>query len=265
MAQIGSTDKSIGHIPLQPVNSDVIRYFFERESMSTPIILVHGAFHGAWCWDKVVRLINKSNINVIAIDLPGHGDNTNPLADLYGDAAAIRELLHQIEVPPILLGHSFAGGAITEAVDDSALIKHIVYLAAVLTEEGKSMAEDTPYFGDDWPYYHAVIDNGDGTLSLDTDKTKDVFYHDCSIEDAEWATSKLCNQRIEANQVMNYSPWSTVESTYVICAKDRVLPVNIQWQWAAKCDHQVMFDTGHSPMLSQPELLANLLIKLSTT
>jgi pimeloyl-ACP methyl ester carboxylesterase len=47
---------------------------------SPTFILVHGGWHGAWCWNKVLPLLKEKGVNAIAIDLPGHGEDKTPVA-----------------------------------------------------------------------------------------------------------------------------------------------------------------------------------------
>jgi len=51
-----------------------------------PIVLVHGAFHGAWCWERLRAVLDERALPSIAVDLPGHGDSAAPLGDLHADA-----------------------------------------------------------------------------------------------------------------------------------------------------------------------------------
>ena len=59
--------------------------------MSATVILVHGAWHGAWCWERVVPELAARGIDTVAVDLPGHGASTEPFGDMYGDAASVRQ------------------------------------------------------------------------------------------------------------------------------------------------------------------------------
>ena len=58
--------------------------------MTARVVLVHGAWHGAWCWAPVVDLLRAEGVDVVAVDLPGHGADRGPLTDLHGDAARVR-------------------------------------------------------------------------------------------------------------------------------------------------------------------------------
>ncbi len=53
------------------------------------VVLVHGAWHGAWCWEPAIAALAAASVTALAIDLPGHGDDPGPLGDLHGDAAHV--------------------------------------------------------------------------------------------------------------------------------------------------------------------------------
>src|SRR4051794_4678303 len=77
-----------------------------------PIVLVHGAFHGAWCWAALQTELDRLGVPSYAIDLPGHGASTAPLEDLHGDADAVARLLEAIDDEVVLVGHSYGGAVI---------------------------------------------------------------------------------------------------------------------------------------------------------
>ena len=104
---------------------------------SRPILLVHGAWHGAWCWDPVLALLAARQIRASAIDLPGHGTDPGTLTDLHGDAESVWSALDRFDDPVILVGHSYGGVVITEAgVHPQA--SHLVYVASFNLDEGES-------------------------------------------------------------------------------------------------------------------------------
>ena len=87
----------------------------ETEPTSAIVVLIHGAWHGAWCWDRVVPQLETAGVPTVAVDLPGHGASTEPLGDLYTHAAFVRDLLDGIDGPIVLCGHSYGGAVISEA------------------------------------------------------------------------------------------------------------------------------------------------------
>ncbi|MEC8465318.1 MAG: alpha/beta fold hydrolase, partial [Actinomycetota bacterium] len=73
------------------------------------VLLVHGAWHGAWCWAPLQQALDQLGIPSYAIDLPGHGISPLPLGDLHSDAAAVVEALDTLPSDTLLIGHSYGG------------------------------------------------------------------------------------------------------------------------------------------------------------
>ena len=70
-------------------------------------VLVHGAFHGAWCWDKVVPLLDAAGMPSVAVELP--------FTSFAADVDAVRAALDAASGSVVLCGHSYGGAVITEA------------------------------------------------------------------------------------------------------------------------------------------------------
>ncbi|HSV52919.1 MAG TPA: alpha/beta fold hydrolase [Burkholderiaceae bacterium] len=141
-----------------------------RTTAKRPVLLVHGAWHGAWCWGKVAPMLAAAGHPVVAIDLPGHGLNAlfpvaydvqprpgafaterSPLAAItladYANAvaAAVESLLAAGFPAPMVVGHSMGGGAIQAAAEllGPAKIARLVYVAAFMPKDGTSMLSYT--------------------------------------------------------------------------------------------------------------------------
>jgi pimeloyl-ACP methyl ester carboxylesterase len=105
------------------------------------IVLVHGAWHGGWCFDDLRTALSAHGAASIAPDLPGHGSDTAPQADVVGDALAVIDAMRSVEGPVVLMGHSYGGCVITQVAADSAariMVGHLVYLCAVMSTAGQS-------------------------------------------------------------------------------------------------------------------------------
>ena len=109
-----------------------------------PIVLVHGAFHGAWCWAPLQAELDRLGIPSYAIDLPGHGASTAPLENLHGDAAAVEALLdgwrRDIDEDVVLVGHSY-GGAVIGQAGLAGRVRRLVFLAALVAGGGRVLHE----------------------------------------------------------------------------------------------------------------------------
>src|SRR5687767_5236401 len=99
------------------------------------VVLVHGAWHGPWCWDKVVALLDEEGVPSVAVELP--------FTSFADDVAATRGVIQAVDGPVVLCGHSYGGAVITEAGHHPA-VEHLVYLTAFALEEGESPAATAP-------------------------------------------------------------------------------------------------------------------------
>lgn len=166
--------------------------------MSSTIVLVHGAWHGAWCWDRVVGPLRDAGHDELALDLPGHGADPGPLGDLHGDAASVRAALDGVDGDVVLVGHSYGGAVITEAGDHPA-VQRLVYVAAFCIDEHESCATA----GGDDPRLASISHEGrpsladafdihdDGSITLSPDGAAECLYNDCDQASIDWALARL--------------------------------------------------------------------------
>ncbi len=97
------------------------------------IVLVHGAFADSSSWNGVVSRLQRDGYTV---DVP-----PNPLQGLPYDSAFIRDYLHSISGPIILVGHSYGGAVITNAATGDANVKALVYVDAFIPNKGQTLHE----------------------------------------------------------------------------------------------------------------------------
>jgi pimeloyl-ACP methyl ester carboxylesterase len=235
--------------------------------MTATVVLVHGAWHGAWCWDKVTPLLDAAAVPWIAIDLPGHGASTEPLTDLEGDAAALRSAVADLD-DAVVCGHSYGGAVISVGAADVPAVRHLVYIAAFPLAPGESCmnaAADEVARGAGTTELGSVLTFGDdGLVTLDAGRAAPLFFHDCTPADIAWATERLGPQAVaELAGVAGVAAWQTVPSTYVVCTDDRAVAPALQHAMAARCTRTIEWPTGHSPFLSRPELVADLVAGLA--
>jgi len=107
-------------------------------------VLIHGAWHGGWCWDEVAPLLRKAGHTVVAPDLPGMGKDKTPLekVNLSAWTMFVTDIVAQSFESVVLVGHSRGGIVISEVaqlVPDR--IQTLVYLAAFLVPNGKTLAD----------------------------------------------------------------------------------------------------------------------------
>jgi pimeloyl-ACP methyl ester carboxylesterase len=240
--------------------------------MTATVVLVHGAWHGAWCWERVAENLRAYGVDTIAIDLPGHGADTRALGDLHDDAAHVATVLGSIDGPAVLVGHSYGGAVVTEA-GVRPNVAHLVYVAAfALTDE-----ESCSTAGTSDPAAVAMIDHSgrsdvgalmivddEGVVALDREGVAQVFFNDCDDWWTQWAVDRLDRQRLESlMQSPDAVAWRERPSTYVLCTHDNAVHPDLQRLMAARCSEQLELPASHSPFLSWPDRLADHLHELA--
>jgi pimeloyl-ACP methyl ester carboxylesterase len=234
--------------------------------MASPVLLVHGAWHGAWCWEPVVTALAALDVHAVAVDLPGHGDDTSALTDLH-DAARVRAALDDSDEPVVLVGHSYGGVVITEA-GVHPNVAQLVYIAAFNVDEGEtamgvaiseSEAAGIDHSGQSDAFAH-MHGNDDGTTTVDYEGARILFYNDCSDEVADRAARRLGPHPMDTqSQAAGAVAWRHRRSTYAVCTRDNIVHPDLQRILARRANTAVEWPTGHSPFLSRPALVAELL------
>ena len=114
----------------------------------SPIVLVHGAWHGGWCWRRVVPLLQAAGHEVFAPTLTGLADRAHLLVRAINLDTHIQDVIGLLESAElsnaVLVGHSYAGAVITGVADRAAShLSSLVYLDAFLPANGKRMVDSS--------------------------------------------------------------------------------------------------------------------------
>jgi pimeloyl-ACP methyl ester carboxylesterase len=236
--------------------------------MST-ILLVHGAWHGSWCWAKVQYLLQSAGHNVVTVDLPGRAGDASPVATLTLERYARRvvEVAVLQPEPVVVVGHSMGGVTISQAAEHRPdLFRRLVYLAAFLPADGQSLLDLAQ--GDDSLVRPNVLPGvpAEGYLWFQPGAPfKDIFYHDCTDDDVRRATALL----VPESALLSVTPvrvsadrFGRVPRSYIECRDDRALSLALQRRMhaAMPCDVVHTLATSHSPFLSAPGDLVEVIL-----
>ena len=236
----------------------------DPRSESQPlIVLIHGAWHGAWCWAALQSALDTRGIASIAIDLPGHGTSTLPFGDLHGDAQHVADVVNRLGRPVVLVGHSYGGAVITEAAHrvGQARVEHLVYLAAFCPDAGESVMDLARHeSGGPVDLGDAMIPVDGGLTVLDPTKAAPALYGDCDARAVAASLERLCPQPLATMiQPVTDAAWRHIPGTYVVCTRDRSVHPGNQEYMAARCGNIVRLATDHSPFLSMTNETADVL------
>src|SRR6266850_3219295 len=203
----------------------------KNEEMQRTVVLVHGAWHGAWCWERVVPLLDAAAVPLVVVDLPSVSHDN---ATLHDDADYVRGALDSVDGDVVLLGHSY-GGAVITAAGVHPNVAHLVYLCAFALDIGESAQENTLTGGDGPSDLGAALEIGEGVLTVDPERAVAAFYHDCTPEIAAAAIERLRPQSLAAlGGKVDAAAWHDKPATYVVCSEDHALPVALQRSNAAR-------------------------------
>lgn len=233
-------------------------------------VLVHGAWHGAWCWDKVVPLLEAEGHSVTAVDLPGHGDDTTPLAGLtqaeYGRRVA--DAVEAAREPVVLAGHSMGGMAITQAAEYVPdRIAALVYVCAFLPGPGASLLALADGDAAARVIPNLEVDEAAGLCTVAKAAHVECFYEECDPGDAAAASARLTPESLAAFATpvaITEERAGSVRRIYVECVRDHAISIAKQREMhgARPPERVETIDTDHSPFLSRPDELAAHLLSI---
>ena len=223
------------------------------------VVLVHGAWHGAWCWDEVVSRLDDAGVPNVAVENPSVASAPS---DLAADGDNLTNVLDGIEGPIVLVGHSYGGAVITDA-GGHPQVEHLVYLTAFALDEGESVMDNQLTGGEDTTLAEALQLDGD-VFNVDPARIVDSFFHDCTPDVAARAAAQFSPMSMPAlSGTPRRIAWRAKPATYIVCTDDHALPVALQQANAARIGTVVELPTSHSPFLSDPDALAAVLVELS--
>ena len=241
-------------------------------------VLVHGGWHGGWCWQKVIPFLEAAGHEVYAPTLTGLAERASELSPDVGLDTHIQDIVGLLEEKNlhgvILVGHSYGGMVITGVVDQAPeRIAHLVYLDTFVPRDGESMADVSPMVamvigllrrqaqahGDGWR-----IDSR-GTYGVTTEP------------DRSWVLSKVTPQPLKTLEqplhLKNPAIVSAKPRTHIDCTGSgfffllmqrilaqilapRALPPR-EAGWRLR-----QLPTGHDAMITMPRELADLLLEV---
>jgi pimeloyl-ACP methyl ester carboxylesterase len=222
--------------------------------------LVHGAWHGPWCWERVVGPLRERGHEVVVPDLPsedtefGLDDYADTIDRALGDAQDV-----------VLVPHSL-GGLVGPVVAARRPLRALVYVAGLIPQPGMSFSDQ---LGAE-PERVLLFEGGRAIDELgrshwpDPEATARIMYPDLDPEDARWAVERLRPQAQRSQNEPSPAPPAGLRVESIVGTKDRV--VSPDWSRRAARERlgvePIELPTGHFPMITHPELLAAELAKL---
>lgn len=234
-------------------------------------VLVHGAWHGAWCWEKVTPLLIDAGHVVHTLDLPGLGEDNTQVLDVTLDSyvKSVTDLVEGVGEPVVLVGHSMGGMVITQTAERIAdKIDSLIYLTAFSPKHRETLLQYSLDDADSLVSQYKQLDEEDGILTVADSALKECFYGLCSDEDANAAIKRLRPQALAPLAMplkLSDKNYGSVRRCYIECNKDKAISPGLQRRMKgnASVAASAVLETDHSPFYSCPQELVDTLIAMS--
>lgn len=239
-------------------------------SAPTSIVLVHGSWHGAWCWRRVLPLLRAAGAEAHAVTLTGVGERAHLMSPAIGLPTHVQDVIGLIEAEElqrvVLVGHSYAGMVITGVADRlqrerPGVLAHLVYLDAAL-----------PYPGDSWSSHHNAETKAARIAAAQPSGGLHFPPPDASVFGLEGADRDWVNRRQTPQPFRLYQEpldfdagaVARLPRTFIDCtspALATIAPARVRVRrepgWRL-----IEMATGHDPMVSDPQGLAGHLLTI---
>lgn len=239
----------------------------------TPIVLVHGAWQGAYVWDKIEADLKTAGYPVTVVKLPGHGDDDTPAyqVTLQTYVNEVKAAINSYKDPVILIGHSLGGAVITQTTSElPAKINKLVYVAGFIPQSGKSVLD------------YSLMDTASllpPALQLSEDQTTAgimnpevnlpaIFCQDGTDAQKQYLVDRYkAEPTIPLGTPLNYTTEdynSAGKKYYIHTTEDHTITYDFQIQMAtaAGITNTYTINSGHSPFISKPTELVNLIYQI---
>jgi pimeloyl-ACP methyl ester carboxylesterase len=242
--------------------------------MAENFVLIHGAWHGAWCWAAVINELGKHGDHAHPVDLPGNNGNPKDRAKVtlqsYVDAVVGYIEEHNLR-NVLLAGHSMAGlvmpGVVAKIPDR---IKRVVFVSAMVPEDGKSVFDPNDEFTA--PILQLANSRYDKSLPIDAmvDNFRKFFMQDARTELQDWVLAGLCPQPLkpflEPVDMKGFHA-TKVPQSYLVCEDDLAPDGHPLWHptYSGRLTNPSIrkIKSGHEVMFTKPRECAEALYEFA--
>jgi pimeloyl-ACP methyl ester carboxylesterase len=226
----------------------------QANSTAATVVLVHAAWADASSWNKVALELRRKGFPIRAAQIP--------LTSLTDDVAALRRLLQKVDGPVLLAGHSYAGAVITAAAAGNTQVKALIYVAAIVPDEGETIGA---LFGDAEPdgggVRPPIAPDADGFLWLPEGAVTTAVAPDAPLE--ERILMEVSQHPIAVKclvEPMTDPAWKQKPSWFLIAEKDRMIGPAKQRFMAERIGARIhSYEVDHTPLLSAPDTVVRVI------
>jgi pimeloyl-ACP methyl ester carboxylesterase len=227
------------------------------------IVLVHGAFADASSWNGVVELLQEEGHTVIA--------PANPLRGIAADSAYLSSVLHQVDGPVLLVGHSYGGAVITNAATTAPNVLGLVYVSGFAPDEGEVLSDVESGSTDsvlDSALVQRAFPTGQGAETAVEFLIDPELFREAFAADLPEATTALlaATQRPVATAAFTEASgppaWRTLPSWAVVATGDKAAGSDVVRSMAQRAGADIVeLEGSHVIMISQPQAVTEVILR----
>lgn len=234
-------------------------------------VLVHGSWHGAWCWYHVATRLRNAGHRVLAPDLAGLGADRTALTEvtLARWRDDVCRAIDQADERVVLVGHSRGGLLISESAEARPdRIVTLVYLAAFLVRDGETLLDVSALDGESLIRGNLEIAPNGLSANVRDAVIDEAFYAQCPAEDIVLARMLLQPEPLAPLATparLTPERYGRVHRIYIECLNDRAVTPSAQRRMytATPCAEVITMHTDHSPFFSAPDELTTHLTRIA--
>ena len=242
-----------------------------RAEKRPPYLLVHGAWHGGWCWERVAERLRAAGHRVFTPTLTGLGDRAHLIAPNVGLATHVEDVIATLEMEDlsdvVLVGHSFGSAVISGAADARAdRIRRLVFLNSFLVQSGQTPFSQLPPEMVETRKATAIKTSGLFCETLAMAPPPPSVFGINDANDAAWVASRL-----KPHPIKSYEDTLTLKrplgagrpTTYIACTNPTYQAIARAREWVkAQPDWTYLeLETGHDAMILAPDALTEMLMR----
>ena len=233
-------------------------------------VLVHGGGHGGWCYQKVARLLREAGHAVYTPTLTGLGERSHllrPDIDLDMQITDVVNVLKYEDLHDVILGgHSYGGMIITGVADRAPeRVGHLVFLDAALPRDGESLADVSPALLHEAHRQARTVDGVELVLFPESDSVR--HYGVTKPDDIAWVQERLTPHPwacfAQPLRLKDEAAVERIPRTIINCTPTLKIRPPERLQRAFQAERVWEIDTGHDLMVTEPEKLTEMLLKLA--
>jgi len=234
------------------------------QDIKPTIVLVHGAFAESSSWNGVLSQLHEKGYPTVAV--------ANPLRGVESDANYVGNVLKSIEGLTVLVGHSYGGAVITNAVNNNDNVKALVYVAAFAPDAGETAVELSGRFPGSTlgPALAPPVATPEGgqDLYIQQDKFHAQFAADVPVAAAQlMASTQRPITEAALNEASGTPAWKSTPSWFIYGDRDLNIPeaaLSFMAERANSKETVIVNGASHVVMVSHPDAVVKVIEHAAT-